>query len=161
MRNLVFASAAVLSLLATPAMTRQGIELGVLECSIAGGTGFIIGSAKKLNCTFRPAAKALPAEVYVGQVRKFGLDVGVTGRTLMRWLVLAPNANIYAPGALAGNYVGASAEATAAVGVGANVLVGGSNRTFTLQPVSIQAQTGLNLAAGVTRFELRVPHPAG
>jgi hypothetical protein len=142
-------------------MTREGVELGVLECSIQGGAGFIIGSSKSLNCTFRPASKTFGPEIYVGQVNKFGLDVGITGRTLMRWMVLASNADIYAPGALAGNYVGASAEATAAVGVGANVLVGGSNRTFTLQPVSVQAQTGLNLAAGVSRFELRTPHPAG
>ena len=64
----------------------------------------------------------------------------------MRWLVLAPSSNIYAPGALAGDYLGASAEVTAAVGAGANLLVGGMNGTFTLQPLSLQTQTGLNLA---------------
>jgi Protein of unknown function (DUF992) len=161
MRKLALAGAAALSLLAMPAMTREGMELGVLDCSIQGGTGFIVGSTKNLNCIFRPSAKNLAAERYVGQVHKIGLDVGVTGRSVMRWLVLAPNSNIYARGSLAGNYVGASAEATAGVGVGANLLVGGSNRGFTLQPVSVQTQTGLNLAAGVTRFELRKPHPVG
>ena len=68
---------------------------------------------------------------------------------------LAPTANAYALGALAGDYVGASAEATAAVGVGANVLVGGSEQTMTLQPLSVQGQTGLNLALGVSKFQLR------
>ena len=156
MRKIAFAGAAALSLLAMPAMTREGIAVGMLECSIQGGAGFIIGSSKDLNCTFRPSSKALAPEVY-----KFGLDVGVTEKTLMQLLVLAPTADIYAPGALAGNYVGASAEATAAIGAGANVLVGGSERTFTLQPVSIQAQTGLNLAVGVSQFQLRMPNPAG
>jgi hypothetical protein len=161
MRKIAFAGAAVLSLLAMPAMAREGIELGVLECSIEGGAGFIVGSKKNLNCTFKPTEDSFAPEVYVGDVSKFGLDVGITGPALMQWLVLAPSANIYAPGALAGIYVGASAEATAAVGAGANVLVGGSGQTFTLQPVSVQAQTGLNLALGVSRFQLRTPNPAG
>ena len=73
----------------------------------------------------------------------------------MQWLVLAPSSHVYAPGALAGDYIGASAEVSAAVGGGANVLVGGSNRSFTLQPVSVQAQTGLNVAVGVAQFQLR------
>ena len=161
MRKIALTGAAALSLLAMPAMTREGIELGLLECSIEGGGGFIVGSSKDLNCTFRPSSKSLAGEVYVGKVNKFGLDVGITGKTLMQWLVLAPDTDIHAPGALAGTYVGASAEATAGIGAGANVLVGGSERTFTLQPVSLQAQTGINLALGVTRFELRSPNPAG
>jgi hypothetical protein len=40
-------------------------------------------------------------------------------------------------------------------GVGANVLIGGSNRTVTLQPVSFQGQSGLNVAAGVAGIDLR------
>jgi hypothetical protein len=114
----------------------------------------IIGSSKKLNCTYTPSDPNIPKEDYVGHVDKFGLDVGVTGKSVMQWLVLAPTKSGYGPGALAGNYAGASAEATAGVGAGANVLVGGSHRTFTLQPISVQAQTGVNVAAGVTSFHL-------
>jgi Protein of unknown function (DUF992) len=161
MKKIVLAGVAAVSVLTTSAIAREGIELGILECSIEGGAGFVVGSKKDLNCTFKPTEKSFAPETYVGDVRKFGLDIGVTGPALMQWLVLAPSADIYAPGALAGNYVGASAEATAAVGAGANVLGGGSNRTFTLQPVSVQAQTGLNLAVGVSRFQLRSPNPAG
>jgi hypothetical protein len=73
----------------------------------------------------------------------------------MQWLVLAPTADIYAPGALAGDYFGASAEVSAAVGGGANLLAGGSNHSFTLQPLSVQTQTGVNLAVGVSQFQLR------
>jgi hypothetical protein len=79
----------------------------------------------------------------------------VTSATLIKWTVLAPTADAYAPGALAGDYAGVSAEATVGVGVGANALVGGSGETFVLQPVSVQAQTGLNIAAGFTSFQLR------
>ncbi|MEP4561331.1 MAG: DUF992 domain-containing protein, partial [Nitratireductor sp.] len=90
-----------------------------------------------------------------GVIRKFGLAIGVTGQSVMQWVVLAPAADVYEPGALAGDYVGASAEASAGVGAGANVLVGGSGESFSLQPVSVQTQTGVNVAIGVSRFELR------
>ena len=84
-----------------------------------------------------------------------GLDIGTTKQAVMRWLVLTPLKNIYAPGALAGDYAGASGQATVALGLGAKVLIGGSNRTVALQPVSLTGQTGLNLAVGVAELQLR------
>ncbi|MCV0393949.1 MAG: DUF992 domain-containing protein [Rhizobiaceae bacterium] len=131
------------------------VEVGILDCIIEGGTGFVFTSEKDLRCEFQGVEAGRPAEPYFGVVRKFGLDVGVTGEQVMRWAVFAPTDDPFGPGALAGDYVGATAEATAGVGAGANVLVGGSNQTITLQPVSLQAQTGLNLALGVTEFQLR------
>ncbi|WP_019171916.1 DUF992 domain-containing protein [Pseudaminobacter salicylatoxidans] len=138
-----------------PAAAQTAVEIGTLDCAIGPGAGFIVGSSKDLTCTFQDIAKRLPAETYFGHVNKFGLDIGATEQSLMQWLVLAPTRDAYRPGALAGSYVGASAEATVAVGAGANVLVSDSNRTFTLQPVSVQEQTGLNLALGVSSFVLR------
>ena len=157
MRYLLIAAASAAMLAAIPAANSQtkGMELGVLDCTVEGGAGFIIGSTKDVLCTYRPADKNLAPENYHGTISKIGLDVGVTGKTLITWAVFGPNADIYAPGGLAGDYVGASAEASAAIGVGANALVGGSNRTFSLQPLSVQAQTGVNLAVGVTEFKLR------
>lgn len=159
MKYRTLAAAAALAALtaasAAPAAAQDSVELGMLDCHIEGGVGFVIGSSKNLSCTFTPANEAQPPETYVGVVNKFGLDVGVTGDTIMRWLVLAPTSDVYAPGSLAGSYIGASAEASAGVGGGANVLVGGSSQTIALQPVSVQAQTGLNLAVGVSGFELR------
>ena len=150
--RLVLAAAAFAALLASPALAESGTKLGLLNCAIEGGAGFIVGSTKDLNCEFQPVSGE--SDVYTGTVRKIGLDVGVTGKQLMQWLVLAPAKNVYRPGALAGSYAGASAEATAVVGVGANVLVGGFEKSFTLQPVSVSTQTGLNIALGVTDFEL-------
>lgn len=156
MKTTAMATAAALFLLVPAAQAQKpGVELGMLECTISGGVGMILGSKKELSCSFRPTDQKFAPETYVGTVTKYGLDIGVTGKAVMQWLVLAPNDDIYAPGALAGNYVGASAEASAAVGAGANFLVGGSGQTFTLQPVSVQAQTGLNLAVGVTEFTLK------
>jgi hypothetical protein len=94
-----------------------------------------------------------PREVYTGSITKFGLDLGATAGGEMIWAVYAPTNRRL--GALAGHYGGASAEATVGAGVGANVLVGGSNRTVSLQPVSVQGQAGLNVAAGVAEIDLR------
>jgi hypothetical protein len=147
--------AALLAVPATGHAQDRGVELGLLDCAIEGGTGFIFGSTKDLSCTFTPANTTFAPETYFGVVNKYGLDIGVTHKTTMQWIVLSPLENIYAPGALAGDYVGASAEVTAAVGAGANLLVGGSQQAFTLQPLSVQAQTGINLAIGVSQFQLR------
>lgn len=155
----IAAAAAALSLSAIP--TYAATQVGRLECKISGGVGFIIGSSKRLNCAFTPADSRLPIQLYWGRVNKFGLDVGATGGAVMEWMVLAPSSKSVLSDALAGNYVGASAEATAGAGVGANVLVGGSNRTITLQPLSVQGQTGLNLAVGVSSFNLHPAAPKG
>lgn len=147
---------AALFITAGAAKAQQGgLELGTLDCAIDAGTGFIFGSTKDLHCTFNPGDQSFLPETYFGNVSKYGLDIGSTKQTQMRWLVLAKSSNIYAPGALAGDYVGASAEITAGIGAGANLLVGGSGSSFTLQPVSLQTQSGLNLALGVSQFQLR------
>ena len=127
-------------------------KVGTLSCDISGGIGLIITSKKDLTCMFTPSQPG-PREVYVGSITKFGLDLGVTAGGEMVWAVYAPTTRKF--GALAGNYGGATAEATVGAGLGANVLVGGSDRTVALQPVSVQGQAGLNVAAGVAELRLR------
>jgi hypothetical protein len=127
-------------------------KVGTLSCDISGGIGLIITSKKDLTCMFTPSQPG-PREVYVGSITKFGLDLGATAGGEMVWAVYAPTNRKF--GALAGNYGGATAEATVGAGLGANVLVGGSDRTVALQPVSVQGQAGLNVAAGVAELRLR------
>jgi hypothetical protein len=129
-------------------------KVGTLTCDISAGIGVIIASRKDVTCMFTPSGPG-PQEVYVGAISKFGLDIGATAGGEMVWAVFAPSTRKF--GALAGSYTGASAEATVGAGLGANVLVGGSDRTIALQPVSIQGQAGLNVAAGVANLTL---HPA-
>ena len=137
---------------ATMAQAPNRTKVGTLTCDISGGIGMIIASKKSVACMFTPAQPG-PREVYTGSISKFGLDVGATAGGEMVWSVFAPSNKHF--GALAGNYAGASAEATVGAGLGANVLVGGSNRTVALQPVSVQGQTGLNLAVGVSELQLQ------
>lgn len=131
---------------------RDGVRVGVLSCEVSGGAGFIFGSSKDLRCEFEGVSGK--TERYVGVIDKFGLDIGVTGPGAMSWAVLAPTADVRR-GALAGNYVGASAEATVGVGGGANLLVGGSDETISLQPLSVQGQTGVNAALAISGLALR------
>jgi hypothetical protein len=152
----VFATLAMAAVVAMPTTTiAKGVDrakVGTLSCNISAGIGAIIASKKSVACMFTPRQRG-PREVYVGSITKFGLDIGTTAGGEMIWAVYAPSNRRF--GALAGHYVGASAEATVGGGVGANVLVGGSNRTVSLQPISVQGQTGINVAAGVAGLELR------
>jgi len=52
-------------------------------------------------------------------------------------------------------YVGASGEVSLGLGVGANALIGDSQRSIALQPLSVEGQVGVNLAMGVAGLSLR------
>lgn len=136
--------------LAAPAQA-QGVKAGVLNCSVSGGFGFIFGSSRSMNCTFSGAGGHV--EHYSGTIDRFGIDIGFTKGGVVIWTVFAPAANTGAC-ALAGNYGGATASATIGVGLGANVLVGGSANSIALQPLSIEGTTGLNVAAGIASMHL-------
>ena len=140
-----------LALFAPAQAQAPGVIVGTLSCSVASGFGFIFGSSRALNCTF--AAPGGRYEHYVGNVSKFGVDIGYTQAGIILWTVVSPTAALV-PGALAGNYVGATASATVGVGVGANALIGGFNNQITLQPLSIEANRGLNVAAGIGAISL-------
>jgi hypothetical protein len=146
--------AAVLSLgiAAGAAESRTGVRVGVLSCHVYGGVGWIIGSTKTANCVFRSSHGGWK-DYYVGSITRVGLDVGVTNRTEIVWAVFAPGK--LRRGSLAGGYAGAGAEATIGVGVGANALVGGFRRSINLQPISVQGQTGLNIAGGIGALKLK------
>ncbi len=133
------------------ANAQDRVAVGSLTCDVSAGFGVIIGSRKAVNCTFAPSLPG-PVEYYTGTITKLGVDIGITSGSVMVWLVYAPTTRPL--GALAGSYGGATAEATFVAGLGANVLVGGSNRTVALQPVSVQGQTGLNVAGGVAQLDL-------
>jgi hypothetical protein len=154
-----FAAAAAMALALTMVFGSVGaqprrIQLGTLTCSMSSSIGLIVGSQKNVNCIFRGQAGE-PEEAYTGTMTTVGLDIGITTGGVIVWTVFADTSR-YA-GMLAGRYVGATAEVSVAAGLGANVLVGGSHRTVALQPLSLQGQIGIDLAAGIGELEL---HPA-
>ena len=130
----------------------QRVQVGVLECRGGASIGFIIGSVTNLGCVLR--VDGMPEDRYVATIRKVGVDLGITQETALAWGVYAPVARL-GPGDLSGNYAGAQGSATVGVGLGGNVLVGGSDNSIALQPLSLQGQVGLSVAAGLESLELR------
>jgi Protein of unknown function (DUF992) len=139
------------SVLSNPAYAAD-VKVGVLNCDVSSGWGFVFGSSKDLRCEFSPISG--PIERYVGTVSKFGVDIGYTRGGVIIWDVVAPASDV-APGALQGGYAGATVSATVGVGAGANVLVGGLRKSVALQPISITGESGLNVAAGIGALQLK------
>lgn len=135
---------------AAPA-SAAGVKVGLLTCNVASGWGFVFGSSRDVHCTYAPDKGT--AEHYNGSIKKFGVDIGYTEAGVMLWGVVAPTSSLK-PGSLAGEYVGATASATVGAGVGAHALIGGFNKSITLQPLSIEGNTGLNVAGGIGALDL-------
>ena len=130
---------------------RADVAVGVMTCDVDSGFGYVLGSSRDLHCTFLPAAGA--PEHYAGSISKFGVDIGYLRNAVIVWSVVAPTVGL-PRGSLTGTYGGATASVAVGVGVGANVLVGGSSDTISLQPVSFEGGTGLNVAGGFASVSL-------
>ena len=141
--------------LAAPAEA-AGVKIGVLTCNVDSGWGFILGSSKDVHCNYVPNKGF--GEHYVGSISKVGVDVGYTKGGVLIWDVVAPSSDMR-PGALEGGYGGVTASATVGAGIGANVLLGGFDKSIALQPVSIEGNTGLNVAAGIGEITLHFEAP--
>ena len=142
----------VLFLIPASMASGQQTKVGLLTCYTSERIGLIVGSTQKMACTFTPDYGPVP-EHYLGTINRIGPDIGATVGGVLTWAVLAPTSGLLR-GALAGDYGGASGDASIGVGVGAHVLVGGSNRSVALQPLSLEGQVGLNVAVGVAGLTL-------
>jgi len=150
----LLAATALVAMAAAPVPALSaGTKVGLLTCRTSASIGLIVGSHQKISCRFAPDNGG-PPERYAGHINRVGLDLGVTAGGVMTWGVIAPTSGL-PHGALAGRYGGASGDISIGLGVGANALVGGSHRSFALQPLSVEGQVGLNLALGVAGLTLR------
>ncbi len=138
------------------AQDKGTVKVGFLSCNVASGWGLIFGSSRELDCTFTPTSGE--PEQYKGSISKFGADIGYVQSAVILWTVLAPSTTV-GKGALAGHYAGATASATVGIGAGANVLVGGMHSSIALQPISIEGNAGLNVAAGIATINLHYVIP--
>ncbi len=147
------AVAAIACAFAMPASAAPGgVKVGTLTCNVASGWGFVFGSSKDIRCAYRPTNRH--AEHYEGSIDKFGVDIGYTEGGVMVWAVVAPTSDVRA-GALEGNYAGVTAGASVGIGASANALIGGLDKSIALQPLSIEGNTGLNVAAGIGALHLK------
>jgi hypothetical protein len=156
-RSLLLAASVAALAFTTQAASADQVKVGTLNCDVSGGLGLIIASKHTLQCAYTAEDGRL--DHYVGSITKVGVDLGVTNGGQLIWAVFAPTTG--APiGGLAGNYGGVTGEVTVGVGLGANVLIGGSERTIALQPISVSSQTGLNVAGGIAGLTLTYVPPA-
>jgi len=142
--------------LSAPAVAQTTTKAGILSCDVSAGVGFVLIQKQTLRCIFTPASGAAP-DIYSGRIDEYGVALGAVEKGHLVWGVLAPVEGV-PHGALAGTYAGVGGEATAGVGVGANVLIGGTGRAFSLQPLSVEGQIGVNVAGGITTVTL-IPQP--
>jgi len=140
-------------LMLAPASANTTVRAGTLECDISAGIGLIFVEKQSMTCTFKPANGG-PPDFYNGKIEEVGITLGATAGGAMVWAVLAAQ-HSDPQGALAGTYAGLTANASIGIGGGANVLVGGTGRSFVLQPVSLEGQVGINVAGGVTTITLK------
>jgi hypothetical protein len=146
-------AAALVAAASVPANAQASrVQVGTLACSVSAGVGLIVASQRNVSCNFQPQNG--PPEAYTGTMTIIGLDVGFTTGSAIVWTVFA-GTNRYV-GMLTGTYAGGTAQATVGAGVGANALIGGSNNSVALQPLSVQGQTGLNAAAGIGALTLHL-----
>ena len=148
---LSIAAAALAGALASAHAAAPAVQAGLLECRGGQNVGFVVGSVTSLECVFQSPGHR--PEAYVATVRRIGVDLGITAQTQFTWAVTAPTTRL-SYGELAGSYGGIGANASVGIGGGGNFLVGGPNNAYALQPISVQGQTGLNVAAGIAGIDL-------
>jgi Protein of unknown function (DUF992) len=130
-----------------------GVKAGYLKCDVEGNVSFIFGSSRDITCTYKPDGAAR-VDRYVGEIKKYGVDIGYQTNGVILWGVVAPT-NDVGTGALAGDYGGVSADVALGLGVGANALIGGSGNHIVLQPLSVEGIEGINIAGGIGILTLR------
>lgn len=137
----------------TIGLTEPKVRAGQLVCKGGVGFGLLVISSKPFDCKFTPA-KGGASHYYRARVTNLGVDIGITGPTVLVWTVLTSTTSL-AKGHLAGQYLGVGAEASAGIGAGAKLLIGGFKKSIALQPLAVQGQTGVNIAYGVSGLRLR------
>jgi len=151
MNKLFFAvAAAALAGSLSSASAADRVDVGVLVCNVGSSIGMIVESKQPLSCTFNPTQG--PNTTYTGQIQRIGIDLGVTGGGVMTWGVASVTKDVL-PGALAGKYAGVSGDVALGIGVGANALVG-TDKSFALNPISVEGNVGASLALGVAEMTL-------
>jgi hypothetical protein len=128
-------------------------QVGMLSCRLNPSIGFVIFGHQSMECQFTQNGR-FPPQAYEGALNTVGIDIGVSAGGVLGWAVFAPTAGP-PPGALAGEYVGATGEIGVGLGAGVNVLVGGSGRSFALQPVSLEGSVAINVTLGLSGLQLR------
>lgn len=146
---------AAMTLAALAPMTASaagGVEAGLLTCNQVDQSNFVLFSNAKFDCSYKSVGGV--EDSFTATINNFGVDLSTSNEETLAWFVFAPTSEINA-GSLEGRYIGASADASVGVGIGAKILIGGLDKSFALQPASLSGATGIGAAVGVQTMRLK------
>ena len=151
--------AILLAVAAWPAPARAfdapapGVKAGFLVCQESPGWGLVLGSSRDIACNYTPAPGV--HEHYTGRINRVGADIGYISSGKLLWEVVAPTSDVRR-GDLDGSYAGLTAGATVGIGANVNAMIGGFHESIVLQPISVEGNNGLDVAAGIMSMTLTV-----
>lgn len=142
------------AMLTTAPAHAAGVKVGTLTCDVEAGWGYVLGSQKDLACVFKSATNGTVAK-YTGDVTKLGIDIGYTNAGVLIWTVVAPSKDMQAD-ALEGAYGGATPARRLLFWwqyqpAGRRP----STSSITLQPLSVEGNSGVSITAAVGAMQLR------
>jgi len=150
-----FIASAMMAVPAFAGHSSAGTKIGILTCDAVPGSklNLLVHSTTDVECTFNSTAGE-GTEHYVGETGVgFGIDLKWDSESHLVFTVFAAEGS-GSNKLSSGKYVGVGAEAAAGLGLGAHALVGGSNKSVSLQP-AIQAGVGVGASAGLTYLYLQ------
>ena len=168
MKNVVMAAALAALALSTGACSMQQssaqqlnttnansrIYIGSLTCNVGGSTGYVLGSAKPLDCVFLGKDGVSTAQ-YTGTIDKVGIDIGYTKAVHTIWRVYSLGSDRGVT-QIAGTYVGEQGTVAAGNQAGGNWIYGGPNAEIGMVSSGVIKDAGYNLATGVAAMTIRL-----
>ena len=168
MKNVVMAAAMAALALSTGACSMQQstaqqlnttnansrIYIGSLTCNVGGSTGYVLGSAKPLDCVFLGKDGVSTAH-YSGTIDKVGIDIGYTKAVHTIWRVYSLGSD-RAPTQIGGTYVGEQGTVAAGNQAGGNWIYGGPNAEIGMVASGIVKDAGYNLAMGIAEMTIKL-----
>lgn len=130
------------------------IYIGALTCNIAGGTGYILGSSKSMDCVLL-GKDGVSAAQYSGTINKAGVDIGYTKAMHTIWRVYSLGSD-RAPNQIGGTYVGEQGTVAAGGQAGGNWIYGGPNAEIGMVASGIVKDAGYNLAMGIAEMTIKL-----
>ena len=154
MKPVLYAGLLATALTASSALAAEsGTQVGVLTCKMTGVETVVVYTREEFDCEYKPH-KGAP-QSYTGVIKEVGVNLSVTKENAMVRRVIAPLDGLSSPDALRGTYVGGSGQIEIGAGAAANILVGGSGKTISLQPISVNGMKGFGAALEISAFELK------
>ena len=133
-----------------PRIASADVELGVLSCKSVVGSrlNLVIRSTVDVKCEMKYSGGEV--ERYKGETGiALGLDLSFKDNEEIAFTVISASEVKVGSYPVTGKYIGAKATVSAGIGLGAAALIGGSNDNFGLNPLALETNQGVGVAADI------------